>query len=270
MKMLLPPNWDVAGPGNEELCAKFDKLNYRAGGSYLPYRLFSPVKNTGPVPLVIYLHGADAAGDDNGLQLSMHDIGTLLARDIFQKRHPCYIMAPQYGEMRHWSMPEIRDALWGLIENMLKEHDDIDRGRIYIYGYSAGAVGTLKAIKEHTDFFAASICICGATGSWEIDRLLEVPIWLVHAKDDNIVKASYRTSERTEPANLGSHDIYEWYLKAKDEAEGPVSEMRYTEYPEGFMEKEYGVNPHCSWVAVSDLKSMDMWEWMFAKRLGGT
>ncbi len=89
----------------------------------------------------------------------------------------------------------------------------------------------------------------------------------MHAADDKIDKASYRTSERTELANLGSHDIYEWYLKAKEETEGPVCEMRYTEYPEGYMEKQYGVNPHCSWVAVSDLRSMDIWEWMFAKKL---
>ena len=83
MKMLLPPDWDKAGKDNDRLCLKFDRAVYRAGGSYLPYRLFKPCvrKDVGgsaneKVPLVIYLHGADAAGDDNGLQLSMHDIGT--------------------------------------------------------------------------------------------------------------------------------------------------------------------------------------------------
>lgn len=268
MKMLLPPNWDEASAGNDALCAKFEKKIYRAGGSYLPYRLFAPLKESEKqFPLVIYLHGADAAGDDNEIQLSMHDIGTFPARDDMQKRHPCYIIAPQYGEMRHWSMPEVRDALWSLIEGTITEHADIDLSRIYIYGYSAGAVGTLRTVKEHCDFFAAAIAICGATGSWDIDKLLKIPIWLVHAADDNIVKATYRTSTRTELANLGSHDIYEWYLKAKKKAEKPVCEMRYTEYPEGYMEKTYGVNPHCSWVAVSDLRNIEMWEWMFAKRL---
>lgn len=266
MKMLLPPDWDKAGAGNDKLCAKFDRLTYRAGGSYLPYRLFKP-DAPGKVPLVIYLHGADAAGDDNELQLAMHDIGTFLARDDIQKRHPCFILAPQYGEMRHWSMPDVREGLWNLIEETLDKYKDIDRDRIYIYGYSAGGVGTLRTIKEHPGFFAAAISICGATGSWDIDKLLEIPIWLIHAADDNIVKATYRNSTRGELANLGSHDIYEWYLKARKNADGPVSEIRYTEYAPGWMKKTYGVNPHCSWVALSDARSFEMWEWMFLKRL---
>lgn len=266
MKMLLPPDWDKAGAGNDKLCAKFDRLTYRAGGSYLPYRLFKP-DAPGKVPLVIYLHGADAAGDDNELQLAMHDIGTFLARDDIQKRHPCFILAPQYGEMRHWSMPDVREGLWNLIEETLDKYKDIDRDRIYIYGYSAGGVGTLRTIKEHPGFFAAAISICGATGSWDIDKLLEIPIWLIHAADDNIVKATYRNSTRGELANLGSHDIYEWYLKARKNADGPVSEIRYTEYAPGWMKKTYGVNPHCSWVALSDARSFEIWEWMFLKRL---
>lgn len=268
MKMLLPPNWDEAGAGNDALCRKFDKLIYRAGGDYLPYRLFSPEGNTdGPVPFVIYLHGADAAGDDNELQLSMHDIGTWLARDDMQRRHPCYILAPQYGSMKHWSMPEIRTALWSLIEEILRKHDDIDVNRIYIYGYSAGGVGTLRTIKEHPGVFAAAISICGATGSWDIEKLLKIPIWLIHAADDSIVKSTYRKNPKDELANLGSHDIYEWYLEARKNTQGHVSEMRYTEYPSGWMENNFGVNPHCSWVAVSNARSIEVWEWMFMKKL---
>lgn len=267
MKMLLPPDWDTASTGNDVLCGKFDKLIYRAGGSYLPYRFFKPEKNGDEVPLVIYLHGADAAGDDNELQLSMHDIGTFLARDDIQKRHPCYIAAPQYGEMRHWSMPDVRAAMWEVIDGILKEHDDIDRKRIYIYGYSAGGVGTLRALKEHPGFFAAAISICGATGSWDINKLLETPVWLVHAADDNIVRASYRTGAFGELSNMGSRDIYEWYLKASSDSDAPVCEMRYTEYPSGMMKEKYGVNPHCSWVALSNPFSMDKWEWMFLKKL---
>ena len=267
MKMLLPPDWDSAGEDNTKLCRLFERKACAAGEGCLPYRLFTPVSGgNGPLPLVVYLHGADAAGNDNEIQLSMHDIGTYLARDEMQRNHPCYILAPQYGSMQHWSMPDIRTALWKLISDLTEKDGKIDADRIYIYGYSAGGVGTLRIIKEHPGYFAAAICICGATGTWEIDNLLKTPMWMIHAADDRIVKATYHTTETRELSNLGSHDIYEWYLKQKERNED-VSEMRYTEYPQGWMHEHYGVNPHCSWVAASDKRNNEIWEWMFSKTL---
>ena len=46
------------------------------------------------------------------------------------------------------------------------------------------------------------------------------------------------------------------------------TDIRYTEYPKGWMKKFFGVNAHCSWVAVSDEKfGKDIREWMFSKSL---
>ena len=274
MKMILPTNWDKAGEGNDILCKRFQRNTFRQGIRTLPYRLFIPAKAAGggagrgeggdKLPLVIYLHGADAAGDDNDIQLSMHDIGTYLARDDMQSRHPCYILAPQYGEMKHWAMPEIREPLWELLLKTIDTYDEIDSSRIYIYGYSAGGVGLLKLLKEHPGFFAAAVSICGATGLADIDNLLRTPLWMVHAADDTIVKSTYRTDSLQKPANLGSADIYAYFPNAERER---GVDLRYTEYPAGHMSDRFGVNPHCSWVAVSDKGSTEIWEWMFLKRL---
>jgi predicted peptidase len=194
----------------------------------------------------------------------MHDIGTYPARDDMQSRHPCYILAPQYGEMKHWAMPEIRGPLWELLTDTIDSHNDIDRNRIYVYGYSAGGVGLLKLLKEHPGFFAAAVSICGATGLNDIDNLLKTPLWMVHAADDTIVKSTYRTDRLREPANLGSADIYAHFAGAES-VKG--SELRYTEYPAGYMQEHFGVNPHCSWVAVSDPGNREIWDWMFLKRI---
>ena len=197
----------------------------------------------------------------------MHDIGTFLAREDMQRKHPCYIIAPQYGEMMHWAMKDVKDALLKLMDSTINDAGDIDRSRIYIYGYSAGGVGTLRLVREHPGFFAAAVSICGATGTWDINNLLDTPLWMIHAADDNIVKATYRTPGGKDPANLGSRDIYDWYLKKKEEA--PVmADIRYTEYPEGWMKEHYGLNPHCSWVTASNPHDTSVWEWMFSKRLG--
>ncbi|MCR4807497.1 MAG: prolyl oligopeptidase family serine peptidase [Lachnospiraceae bacterium] len=260
MGMLLPPNWDKAGADNERLCARFEKRSYSKNGRTLFYRIFKPgLGGRGLLPLVIYLHGADAAGDDNELQLNMHDIGTFLARDDMSARFPACVLAPQYGPMMHWGMPEVRDLLWELIANTLDNDPGLDRTRVYIYGYSAGGVGTFRLIKEHPDFFAAALTICGATGSWGIDNLTKIPLYMVHAADDNIVRSTYRTGRSDNPGNLGSADIYERFKNAS-------RDIHYREYPAGFMESRYNVNPHCSWVAVSDTRSLDLWEWLFSKR----
>lgn len=261
MKMLLPPDWDKPGDGNDRLCARFSKRVYENGSGRLNYRLYEPgEKKGGPVPLVLYLHGADAAGSDNELQLSMHDIGSYLARDDMQERYPCYILAPQYGEMKHWAMPDVKVLLWELVGKFTEDHDDIDRSRIYIYGYSAGGVGTLRLIKEHPGFFAAALSICGATGTWDIDNLLKTPLYLVHAADDTIVRASYRVKGSKETGNFGSADIYDRFRKDH-------SDLKYDEYPTGWMKEHYGVNPHCSWVTVSDQRSIKIWQWLFSKKL---
>ncbi|MCR5603044.1 MAG: prolyl oligopeptidase family serine peptidase [Lachnospiraceae bacterium] len=293
MKMILPANWDKPSEGNDLLCKKFERHTFRNGEKTLPYRLFIPgravrsacAERTEKYPLLLYLHGADAAGDDNEIHLSMHDIGTYPAGDEMQSKHPCYILAPQYGEMKHWAMPEIREPLWELLTEVIEGREDIDRQRIYVYGYSAGGVGLLKLLKEAPGIFAAAVSICGATGLTDIDRLLITPLWMVHAADDAIVKASYRTDRIHEPANLGSADIYDHFAKSQGaEADkygadgkdistyrikkyaGEKADLRYTEYAAGYMSERIGVNPHCSWVMISDEKSREIWEWMFLKR----
>ena len=134
-----------------------------------------------------------------------------------------------------------------------------DPDRIYIYGYSAGGVGTLRLLKENPKVFAAGISICGATGKSDLDALKDKPLWLVHAADDGIVKASYQTQGQKELFHFGSRDLYELLA---DEAQ----KLRYTEYPAGYMKAHYGVNPHCSWVAVSDEKNQEFGNWLFQQK----
>ena len=189
----------------------------------------------------------------------MHDIGTMFAVDAWQKKHPCYILVPQYDRGQHWSMQETGSTVWALFAEVLRSQMDIDSGRIYIYGYSAGGVGTLRMVKEHPPFFAGAVSICGATGKSDLLHLKETPLWLVHAADDNIVKATYRGPHTRELAHYGSRDIYDALSPdAKD------WDFHYTEYPQGWMKEHYGVNPHCSWVAVSDPANDAIREWLFA------
>lgn len=257
--MLLPEDWDSPSPDNQELCKEFDYGSYAENGLRMPYRFFVPqVPET--VPLVVYLHGADAVGEDNEAQLAIHDIGTMFARKEWQRRHPCFVFAPQYGHGQHWSVPYVRKMVQSLIEKMVHDNDSIDARRIYLYGYSAGGVGTLGFLKDYPDFYAGAVSICGATGKDEMENLPRTPLWLVHAADDQIVKASYREAATMELAHFGSRDLF-------DELKGiPNWDFHYTEYPKGWMKEQYQVNPHCSWVAVSDERGAEIREWLFQQR----
>ena len=269
MKMILPPDWDEPSEGNAGLCSRFLSKSTKLRYGDMPYRLYEPMAADTKIPLVIYLHGADAAGSDNGIHLSMHDVGTFPVRDEVQRKHPCYVLAPQYGEMMHWSMRDIKEGLWTTIEDTVNMDKRIDRDRIYVYGYSAGGIGALGLIKEHPDYFAAAVSVCGSTGITDIENILKTPLWMIHAADDKIVRCSYRKGGNEPLMNLGSHDIYEWYKENGGKVKHPSSDIRYTEYPEGYMKEHYGVNPHCSWVALSDPANRNIWEWMFSHTLTG-
>ena len=99
--MKLPPDWDEPSQENKDLCDKFIYETFDYSGT-LPYRLYVP-DSSDKVPIVLYLHGADAYGDDNELQLTMHDIGTIFVRDEWQRQHPCYVLAPQCNVGTRWS-----------------------------------------------------------------------------------------------------------------------------------------------------------------------
>ncbi len=252
--MRLPSDWDKPSAENNAICESFLYGTFDHSGE-LSYRLFVP-KCRDRVPLVVFLHGADAYGDDNNLQLTMHDIGTVFARGNWQVRHPCYVLAPQCRRGRHWAGLIDGNRVCALVTSLLKQYDKIDIRRIYIYGYSAGGVGLLEVIKYHAEMFAGAVSICGATNRRDVASLVKTPLWLIHAADDLIVRASYK-SDDGDLIHFGSRDLYE-------ELKDVHPDIHYTEYETGYLKKRYGLNPHCSWVLAGHDEKMK--EWLFSCR----
>ncbi len=242
------PDWDRPSKENSSLCDLFREGQLRD----IPYRWFLP-ETEKSCPLVVFLHGADVTGADNEIQLSMHDIGTMFARPTWQESHPCAILAPQYNRGSYWSAPAVESEIFDLIHSLLESCDNLDPNRVYLYGYSAGGVGTLQYLKDEPGLFAAAVSICGATSDKDVERLKSIPLWLIHAMDDEIVLHSYRGG------HLGSTDLYHRLMPSED--------LHYTKLPVGYMKEMYGVNPHCSWVVMSDPKKPRISEWLFSHTL---
>jgi predicted peptidase len=251
--MKLPADWDEPSPDNKAICDQFGYGTFDYSGM-LPYRIFVPDSGE-RVPLIVYLHGADAYGKDNELHLTMHDIGTVFARNDWQSEHPCFVLAPQCSVGRHWAGFLDGNRVCALVKKVMDQYDNIDPNRLYIYGYSAGGVGCLGIIKYHPEMFAGAVSICGATGREDLKALIRTPVWLIHAADDQIVKASYKAGSGY-GVHLGSRDIYE-------ELKEVHPDLHYTEYKSGSLKESYGINPHCSWVPAGHENEVK--DWLFSK-----
>ncbi len=258
--MKIPSDWDKPGKENADRVRLFHAERYIGrseilGEVTIPYRFFVPnVRATGEkFPLVLYLHGADAVGMDNEKQLAIHDIGTVFAAESRQKYAPCYILAPQYHRGTHWAKDGMPEVLHTFIEAFIGKNPMIDRNRIYIYGYSAGGIGTFRLIKSYPSYFAAALPICGATIGSDYGKLSGTPMWMFHAIDDLIVPAGDRLYDVSENEYHGSHSICEKLGPVMGEA------LKYTEYKRGYMTKHYAINPHCTWVPAGECEEAHRW-----------
>ncbi len=246
------PDEEVTAVEKEFLSSEF------TGVCKLPYRLFVP-KKTGSekLPLVMYLHGADDTGRDNRYHLIHHNSGCVFAVPSWQKRHPCFVLAPQCPEHSAWRKESVTDTLGALTGHIAEEYPGVDINRLYVYGSSMGGIGTLELIRRFPDRFAGAIPICAATTDEALEDFFPTSLYLVHAEDDRIVKSG-RFSAMDGKSYLGGIALAE---KLKKMGKATVSLMSF---PAGNLTERYGINPHCSWYPA--LKNEALKEWLFSCR----
>src|SRR5690242_4839623 len=79
----------------------YEKHYFNAPELNLPYRYLRPSGNDSSYPLLIFLHGANAKGFDNDLQLQLG--GYFFLRDSIRNNYPAYILFPQCPEIDLWA-----------------------------------------------------------------------------------------------------------------------------------------------------------------------
>jgi predicted peptidase len=71
----------------------YTKQVFTDNGNELPYRILSPLNNSGKkFPLIIFLHGAFERGNDNESQLNIG--GRFFLRDSIRQKYPAYVVFP--------------------------------------------------------------------------------------------------------------------------------------------------------------------------------
>ena len=160
----------------------------------MPYRLFIPAgyDKSKKYPIIIWLHGAGGAGDDNLRNISEDQIpGTRIwTKPENQSRHPAFVFVPQStGGWATTNPTELtaEERLVVEILNGLKTEFSIDTKRIYIAGQSNGGFGTWDMISKRPDLFAAAIPLCGGGNPAFARSLLFMPIWAFHGDKDDVI-----------------------------------------------------------------------------------
>ena len=162
----------------------------------LLYRLLPPpdVRPGIRYPLVLVLHGSDAIGRDNAAQLG--PFARSWAAPDLRARFPAYVLVPQFparsavdaaGAPTASRPTPGADAALALVDTVVARHP-VDRGRVYVVGFSMGGSTAWQAAAAEPARFAAAIPIAGiapdpADGG-AVARLVRVPRFVVHGTAD--------------------------------------------------------------------------------------
>jgi len=182
---------------------KFLKRSHSFSGTTLPYRLCLPdfYDPQQKYPLVLALHGAGERGTDNQIHINVHRMATSWADSANQKKHPCFVVAPQCPEDNRWvdndwsegefrmsDIPTSNEMLTvvDLLDSLTKEFS-VDTNRFYITGLSMGGYGTWDMITRYPNMFAAAIPMSGGGDSTRVERIKHIPIWAFHGEKDSTV-----------------------------------------------------------------------------------
>ena len=229
-----------------------DPATYRA-------LIWTPPAASGPLPVLIHLHGAGEAGDDTWGIVMPGQTCTPLVELHFGRAHPALsgqfcVVGPQSPTSR-WD-----DAKVSAFASQLIEHPPpgvaVDPCRVYIAGHSNGATASLNAggrglrVGGSPKRFAAIVPVAPG-GCSQPERLKGVPVWLFHAVNDAVL-----------PVHCA--DAIAAALREVDGAQA-AELVRYTRYdeappPPGYPALAGHGSPIPAWATEG------LWEWLLSKR----
>lgn len=182
----------------------------------LPFALYASKELSAAqkYPLVLALHGK-SQNDENGKQIGGW-MRTFTKTENYAAR-PCIIVAPlcyqPFGGTGGGWYDKPGTETVDLVKKLMKSLP-IDDKRVYVIGYSMGGYGTCHLMNTEPRLFTAGVAVAGCTGVDTANTFKKRPLWLFHAKDDEVVKVS------------GSQAL----AKALERSE---KTFKYTEYPTG-------------------------------------
>ena len=191
--MALSATGSLAAP---DVVSRYKARSYTDdAGEMLPYRLFIPASYNRETryPLVVYLHGSADRGRDNNSQIANDCVADVLSRSSVQAAHPSFVLAPQAPVGTQWGFykgnPTPADLVVGTVQRLEREYS-IDPNRIYLTGFSMGALGTFFLLGRYPDLFAAAVPLAGGGDPAIARDIARIPLWAFHGDHDYFVPIS--------------------------------------------------------------------------------
>lgn len=239
-----------------------DEFGEGKSANGIVYRDYVPEEDGQKHPLIIWLHGAGEGGGNNITHINANRGAVAFVSEEAQNAlDKPYVLAPQSPD--YW-MPELvlgdltlngtdnTQNLVALIQEYISKHSNIDTSRVYIGGCSMGGYQTWETLFTAPDLFAAAFPICAAyeVPTDKLDTVKNVPIWLVHAENDDTIPVQY------------TRDAYA-YLKEHG------GNVKYTEYANVQVDGEDFAS-HASWIYPlnndpEDEDGTTFYDWMAAQ-----
>lgn len=131
-------------------------------------------------PVILFLHGAGARGDDLE-KVKVHGPPKIVAT---KKDFPFIVLSPQCPEDQWWT--DSLDLLINLLDDITAQYK-VDKDRIYLTGLSMGGFGTWALASRYPDRFAAIAPICGGALQTNAYALTDMPVWIFHGARDTTI-----------------------------------------------------------------------------------
>lgn len=222
---------------HDNVPSEFEARSVTVSETIYGYRVFVPKDRRldENLPVMLYLHGSSARGDDNMSQVD----GIKWAIAPVQEKVRFIIVAPQCRPDTFWAAQEMADYALAALVQSVKEFNG-DPQRLYLVGFSLGGYGVWQIAAGNPGKFAALVPVAGGIVEHPIkppgrtaiipsvSEMLDspepykevakaigkTPVWVFHGAMDHDVPVQF------------SRNIVR-ALKA----EGRI-DVRYTEYPD--------------------------------------
>lgn len=198
----LPLNLNLKGEISHTLnfVSGWNKAVFNDSAVSLPYQIYIPqgYDAAKEYPVILFLHGLGLNGNDNEKQLSGGE--STVAKRAIQSYKDVIVIAPQCPAGARWvqiaeytgfnktdlKMTSYLKSAVDLLDSTCAELS-ADDNRIYLAGYSMGAMATWFLLAEYPDRWAAAVPAAGCGDPSTAYLFKDVPIWAFHGDADTVV-----------------------------------------------------------------------------------
>ncbi len=241
------------------------------------YNLYIPegCKEDRAYPLVLFLPDASCIGPEPLLTLTQ-GVGAIgFASPEAQKKHPCFVLAPQVGSNQSMTNNEFEvtedfDRVVHVLQYVMKTWP-VDPDRVYTTGQSMGCMASCELLVRHADLFAAALLVAG---QWNPKTMADVktPLWILVSENDRgafpgmnaVTEAMEKQGTKVAHYRWNGRSSEEEFTALVSKARKDTEPVRYTVFEDSTVVPEDrpmtpGSNHGCTWELVYTIDALRDW-----------